>query len=342
MPNTRTQGETPHDGDQHDAKRPKLEDDTNTAPMQQEQTPGDVQATTADNSTIEAAAINEEQTEQAGLEESKQEEKEPNETSGVEPIVPHVPTDAASQTAAAIASAGGPLDEKHQAEINAALEKVKEEALKNTPSISTIVTEGLWDDDPKKVEDALTELANLSFGHPNAGPNRVTISLTGGLLAIVKAMTKHATDADVQAAGGRALQNLALDQNNKGGIASAGGIDVLVTAMKKFPDDPAVQMGGCGTFQNLVWGNDENRTRILKAGAIPEIILAMTKHSDVAELQEWACGSLYLLSVGEVEVKNAILENKGLSAIAKAIENHKEEGGIREKGRNAMARLLWP
>ena len=253
-----------------------------------------------------------------------------------------VAADDASKTAAAIASVGGPLDEKHQAEINAALEKVKEEALRNTPSISTIVTEGLWDDDPKKVEESLTELANLSFGHANAGPNRVTISLTGGLLAIVKALTKHADDPEVQAAGGRALQNLALDQNNKGGIASAGGIEVLVSAMKKFPDDPAVQMGGCGTFQNLVWGNDENRTRILKAGAIPEIIVAMNNHTEFPELQEWACGALYLLSVGEAEVKEAILESRGLSAIAKAIEDNKEDGGIREKGRNAMARLLWP
>lgn len=255
---------------------------------------------------------------------------------------PAVPPEDASKTAAAIASAGGPLDEKQQAEINAALEKVKEEALKTTPSISTLVTEGLWDDDSRKVEDSLTELANLSFGHQHAGPNRVTISLTGGLLAIVKAMTKHADDADVQAAGGRALQNLALDQNNKGGIASAGGIEVLVSAMKKFPEDAAVQMGGCGTFQNLVWGNDENRMRIFKAGAIPEVIAAMAKHDDVAELQEWACGALYLLSVGEAEVKQAILDNKGLSAIAKSIEDNKEEGAIREKGRNAMARLLWP
>jgi hypothetical protein len=115
--------------------------------------------------------------------------------------------------------------------------------------ISKLVTQGLWDEDGPTVEAALTEVANLSFGNPHAGPNRVTISLTGGLLAIVKAMDRHAGDADVQAAGGRALQNLALDQNNKGGIASAGGIEVLVNAMKKFPEDASVQMGGCGTFQ---------------------------------------------------------------------------------------------
>lgn len=255
---------------------------------------------------------------------------------------PAVTTDDASKTAAAIASVGGPLDEKQQAEINAALERVKEETLKDTPAISTIVTEGLWENDPRKVEECLTELANLSFGIPNAGPNRVTISLTGGLLAIVKAMTKHANDAGVQAAGGRALQNLSLDQNNKGGIATSGGIEVLVAAMKKFPNDSAVQMGGCGTFQNLVWGNDQNRLRLLGAGAIPEIIAAMRKHAKVSELQEWACGSLFLLSVGEREVKDAILENGGLSAIAKSIEDHKDDGAIREKGRNALARLLFP
>ena len=98
--------------------------------------------------------------------------------------------------------------------------------------------------------------------------------------------------------------------------------------MKKFPEDAAVQMGGCGTFQNLVWGNDENRTRILKAGAIPEIVTAMGKHSDATELQEWACGSLYLLSIGEAEVKEAILSSGGLSAIAKAIEENREDAGM--------------
>jgi hypothetical protein len=81
----------------------------------------------------------------------------------------------------------------------------------------------------------------------------------------IPAMQRFSDDALVQAAGGRALQNLALDQNNKGGIASAGGIQVLVAAMEQFPDDSAVQMGGCGTFQNLVWGNDENGTRIVQA-----------------------------------------------------------------------------
>jgi hypothetical protein len=81
----------------------------------------------------------------------------------------------------------------------------------------------------------------------------------------IPAMQRFSDDALVQAAGGRALQNLALDQKNKGGIASAGGIQVLVAAMEQFPDDSAVQMGGCGTFQNLVWGNDENGTRIVQA-----------------------------------------------------------------------------
>ena len=207
--------------------------------------------------------------------------------------------------------------------------------------ISKLVTKGLWDEDPRVVETALTEVANLSFGNPKAGPNRVTISLTGGLLAICKALTLHSSDAEVQAAGGRALQNLALDQNNKGGIASAGGIECIVSAMKNFPDDASVQMGGCGTFQNLVWGNDENRLKILKAGGIPAIISAMKNHSDVSEMQEWACGALYLLAIGEPEVKEAIIDAQGLTIIAAAIENHRSDKGIHEKGRNALARLLW-
>jgi hypothetical protein len=67
----------------------------------------------------------------------------------------------------------------------------------------------------------------------------------------------------------------------------------------------------------------------------------MKKHKDVSEMQEWACGALYLLSIGETEVRESILEAGGLSAIAVAIECHRNDSGIREKGRNALARLLW-
>ena len=229
-----------------------------------------------------------------------------------------------------------------KAEIQAALEKVKEDNLKKEPSISTLVTEGLWDDDPRVVEDALTKVANLSYGNANAGPNRVTISLTGGLLAIVKALQKFSKDPEVQAAGGRALQNLALDQNNKSGIASSGGINMLVKAMKEFPNHEGVQLGGCGTFQNLIWGNDGNRLQILKAGGIPVLVNAINQHADATELLEWACGAVYLLSVGEKEVRDALFEHHALSAVATALENNRGEGGLLEKGRNALARLLWP
>jgi hypothetical protein len=81
--------------------------------------------------------------------------------------------------------------------------------------------------------------------------------------------------------------------------------------------------------------------RIAKAQGITAIISAMKKHTDVSEMQEWACGALYLLSIGEAEVKESILDAGGLSAIAAAIENHRADAGIREKGRNALARLLW-
>ncbi|KAL7564053.1 hypothetical protein ACA910_006957 [Epithemia clementina (nom. ined.)] len=248
----------------------------------------------------------------------------------------------ASPSTSPAASDHNTFAERQKSEIQAALEKVKEDNLKKEPSISKLVTEGLWGDDPRAVENALTQVADLSYGNPNAGPNRVTISLTGGLLAIVKALQRFPRDPEVQAAGGRALQNLALDQNNKSGIAGAGGIDILVKAMTDFPQHEGVQMGGCGTFQNLVWGNDENRMNILKAGGIPLLIKAMYIHEDASEIQEWACGAVYLLSVGEKEVQHALFENKALSAIANTLENNRGDGGILEKGRSALARLLWP
>ena len=266
----------------------------------------------------------------------------------VESPLQATPVAVAAALAADIAAVAAPPEDKRteeerqKAEIQAALEKVKEDNLKKEPSISKLVTQGLWDDNAAKVETALEEIADLSYGNPNAGPNRVTISLTGGLLAIVKALQRFADHPEVQAAGARALQNLALDQNNKSGIASAGGIACVVQAMKAFPENADVQMGGCGTFQNLIWGNDENRKRILEEGGIPIILKAMQLHPNDLDILEWACGSLYLLSVGEAEVKKALLDNKALTILAETLEKHQSDAAILEKGRNAIARMLWP
>lgn len=206
--------------------------------------------------------------------------------------------------------------------------------------ISKLVTKGLWDDDPLTVESALTELANLCYDNPKSAPNRGEISLTGGLLAITKALAKYAENDKVQAAGGRALQNLAIDPKCKGGIVSSGGMECIVNAMKSFPEDVGVQCSGCGTLQNLVWGKEENRLKLLEAGAIPVVVRAMQKHPKEAELQEYACGTFDLLAHGEAELKEAVIDSKGLTSIVAAIENHRDHDGVQKKGRHALFRLL--
>lgn len=257
----------------------------------------------------------------------------------------------------------------------------KEEQLPPQPaaiSISTLVTEGLWDEDARVVEKALTQVADKSFGNEHARAARISISLTGGLLAIVKALQRFAHDAMIQATGCRALQNLALDPNNKTAIVNAGGIPMIVQAMKAFPWHEGIQMCGCGTFQNLLWSwgnNNKNdntnnntnhnnkRKRIYDAGGIPVIIQAMNQHPDATDLIDYACGAIYLLTIddnettttatstGEQEqqqqqqnrqVQEALLKHQALTALAQAIDNHWEDGGILEKGRNSIARLLWP
>lgn len=213
---------------------------------------------------------------------------------------------------------------------------------KTEPAIVALVNSGLRDSDPRTVEAALTELANLSYGNANAANNRISTAMVGGLLAIVQAMDVFPHDPEVLAAAGRAFQNLALDPNNKAGIAAAGGIEALVTVMKEFPNEPAVLMGGCGTFQNLIWGNDENRMKLLKTGAIHEIINAINAQPASSDVVDWAAGCLYLLSMSpEMEIREALVKDGAISALANAIEQHFSDLSIKDKARNALARLLW-
>ena len=62
--------------------------------------------------------------------------------------------------------------------------------------------------------------------------NRVAIAATGGIDAILMAMQRHVSNADVQENGCGALMNLSVNGNNQALIAELGGMDAIILTMQ--------------------------------------------------------------------------------------------------------------
>jgi hypothetical protein len=92
-------------------------------------------------------------------------------------------------------------------------------------------------------------------------------------------MKTHSSKANVQHFGCGALQNLAMNENNRETITEAGGITTILSAMKTHLYNADVQDFGCGALNNLAENNDNNQVTIAEAGGITTIISAMKTHS---------------------------------------------------------------
>ena len=75
---------------------------------------------------------------------------------------------------------------------------------------------------------------------------------------ILSAMKYHLDNAQVQHYGCAALQNLAMNDNNKVMIAETGGIPTIVSAMKYHSSNINVQHYGCAALGTLAV-NDNNK-----------------------------------------------------------------------------------
>ena len=187
----------------------------------------------------------------------------------------------------------------------------------------------------------------------------MTIAEAEGITTILSAMSFHCSNANVQHYGCGALNNLAVNENNKVKIAEAGGITIILSAMKKISSNADVQHYGCAALHSLAWNNANNKERIAHAGGEAAIESAMRNHSSNACIQKSGHAALCLvgliaaiLSEMNMDEKNpnsqissinrlrffgsnnqlAFAEAGGITAILSVIKNHSFNIDVQHSG----------
>ena len=95
---------------------------------------------------------------------------------------------------------------------------------------------------------------------------------------VVDAMREGASSAVVAKEGCDALNNLAVDVDNRKSIAEAGGIEMILRMMEVYGTSNAeVAENGCGALRNLAY-NDDNKKSIGEIGGIAIILSMMEVH----------------------------------------------------------------
>jgi hypothetical protein len=142
--------------------------------------------------------------------------------------------------------------------------------------------------------------------------NQVATAANGGISAIVKAMTLHLAQTDVQKQGCWALCNLTCSGDSRRTIANAGGISAIVHAMRRLGDHVGVQKSGCTALSNLAC-NGGNKVTIAAKGGIEAIVNAMQRHGANAGVKKH--GDLALKNLAECNPKNrALIANAQVAA----------------------------
>ena len=98
--------------------------------------------------------------------------------------------------------------------------------------------------------------------------NKRTLVLKGGLDVILRAMSNHSINVNVQSQCLATLSSIGLRQpENCQAIVSKHGVPLILTAMQRLPNAVNVQRSACLVLRNLVSRNKEHVDVILGCGA---------------------------------------------------------------------------
>jgi hypothetical protein len=165
--------------------------------------------------------------------------------------------------------------------------------------------------------------------------------LSGGIGAILSAMGRLATVAEVQRAGIRAIAGIT-EARLKGvdaRMAERGGIEVVVGAMYCLRGYADVALCGCRTLRNVAI-KSANRTKIADRGGIDAVLVAMQMHRREPEILKQALGALAVVSLGEgTELR--IAERGGIEAIIDAMALNRTHHGVQKNGCWALSNLAF-
>eukprot|EP00931_Biecheleriopsis_adriatica_P114279 TRINITY_DN8984_c0_g1_i7.p1 TRINITY_DN8984_c0_g1~~TRINITY_DN8984_c0_g1_i7.p1 ORF type:complete len:769 (+),score=161.07 TRINITY_DN8984_c0_g1_i7:65-2371(+) len=159
----------------------------------------------------------------------------------------------------------------------------------------------------------------------------------GVLDHLFKAMSDHASEAEVQDAACSALWNLSagsVEQREK--LLQAGVLDHLFKAMSAHASKAEVQRAACYALFNLA-GSSEQNEKLLQAGVLNHLFKAMSDHASEAGVQDAACYALRNLLAGSSEHKEKLLQAGVLDHLFKAMSDHASEAGVQD----AACGALW-
>jgi hypothetical protein len=116
--------------------------------------------------------------------------------------------------------------------------------------------------------------------------------------AIAKIMRLHHANAEVQAAGCRALHQKICDEQL--GIDAAVAVSLAVAALRDHPNNIHTQYYGIKLIGQTAFQFRTEQIAIADAGVVPLIMTALRLHPDRADVQRNGCKALaYMLDMGE-------------------------------------------
>jgi len=195
-----------------------------------------------------------------------------------------------------------------------------------------------------------------------------TIIETGGLAAIISAMTKHASNAEIQSNGSGAIANIALKGNQRAKrsiVFDLLGAECVIKGMAQHPQHSAVQMTGCSALGNLALPSKEEPEEQNAGGMFGGIYSSLfgngTENNwDVDDVSSYcgsdfsqhcgleddsAMGSAYAETVGTTKVEYlggeaiAVMEAGGVRSIMRAMKLHPRDCLVVEQACGSLMSL---
>lgn len=145
------------------------------------------------------------------------------------------------------------------------------------------------------------------------------VAATGGIKAVVAAMSAHVSNEAVQEAGCAALRNLTVNSDAQAKAAACGAIEAVVAAMTAHGSHVGVQEAGCQMLRNL--SSRANKDKVVSAGGLEAVVSAMNAHVGDAGVQEAACVVLRKLCVTTDHQAQAVAAG-AIEAVLQALQVH--------------------
>jgi hypothetical protein len=160
-----------------------------------------------------------------------------------------------------------------------------------------------------------------------------------GLLHILSAMNRHASDASIQAAGCRSVCNLSLGATREVLQRLTPALDVLLRAMNRHDKDKYVQLYGTWALGNLAgWHHAE----IVQQGGVDAILPTLRERLSDGRLQEQGLAALYKLidAAKDAETRakyvDAICHQGGIPTILQSLTHHGGTLAVQIQGLNVL------